>query len=750
MILIHLLAQVVTRQRLLTGVAMIVATLLAIYSLLFYTPPVKPLVDGEPPANRPRQRVASGDFTGRAAECFLVVEVDELFEPETIAALRDVVASVEKLPYVESVTWLDTVQILNVFGLREPLLPPDDASPESYAAARKRITQHPLIRGQLLSDDGRTLLMPITLNWLFGPSDADCSTGLVAAARDAASRWPDASLQIGLTGRVPLYIAYQQSFDRNHRKFQIIAYVLVFVLSLILFRGIRAVLIVALAPALGVLWTLGLLTWLNELGNPFSVILPVLLTMVGLTDGVHLMVHIRRSRASGMSPQEASHSAIRHVGLACALTSLTTAIGFGSLLLAESEVVQGFGRSCAIGVLVTFVAVVTSIPLVSSTWIGRDIHQGHEHDLVGRGMHRFRGLIDFSIRRAKFVSILAILCTLVLAGISAQLRPDDRMKDSQPTGSEAYRALTLCDQALGGIETVRVIIEWPEDEFEAGSSDILPAIAAVERILDDEELMRHPLSILNILAAFPGDQAVTTRLPFIELLPEDVRGSYFNTDARQALVTVRIQDLGIARYEPVFRRVEERLSELKESYPGYEFRLTGNPVTRGRDLYGIVVDLATSVGAASGIIFVVMTIVYRSLRIGLITVIPNMFPLVVTATMMVLLGHPLEIASVCSFTVCLGIAVDDTIHFLTRFRDEQSRNGDTDAALRDAFHGVGSAMVITTFILVTGFGTVLTSELPGQRYFAAMAVSTIAAALIGDLVFLPALLKSFGSARDLS
>lgn len=748
MILINWLADVVTQYRLLTFLFLIVATSLAVCGHLYVPPPESAEAEqGSEEQNaeeqRPRARSATPDFTGRAANCFLVVEVDNLFTPETVAALREIVADIEGLPYVESVTWVDTVPVLNVFGLREPLLPPDDASSEMFAQLRKEVLEHPLVRGQLLSSDGKTLLMPITFDWLFVTSDADCSSELLAVARAAAARSPRINTRIRLTGPVPLYLAYKQSFDRNERKFQIISYTLVFIIALILFRGIRAVLVVASAPAFGIIWSLGLLNWLDELGNPLtSVVLPVLLTMVGLTDGVHLMVHIRRCRASGMSPQEAAHSAIRHVGLACFLTSLTTAIGFMSLLVAHSEFVRGFGRGCAIGVVVTFVAVVTTIPLLCSTWIGNDIHKGHEKDLVGHGLKRFGGVIDFVLRRAKLVSVIAIVSTIALGAVTSRLRPDDKTKDSQPTGSEAYQALAHCDGALGGIESVRVVVRWPE-AADGDSETILSGIIDVEQIVGNEDSMQHPLSILNILRSFPGDEDVAARLPFLELLPGSVKGSYYNTENRSALMTVRIQDLGIARYEPVFLRLEKRLQELETRYPGFEFELGGGPVHRGRDLYRIVVDLAASLGTASAVILVVMALVYRSIRIGLITVVPNLFPLVVTASMMVLMGHPLEIASVCAFTVCLGIAVDDTIHFLTRYRDERATGVKPDEALRSSFQSVGSAMIITTCILIAGFGTVLTSDLPGQRYFAAMAVSTIAAALVGDLIFLPALLARF-------
>ena len=140
---------------------------------------------------------------------------------------------------------------------------------------------------------------------------------------------------------------------------------------------------------------------------------------------------------------------------------------------------------------------------------------------------------------------------------------------------------------------------------------------------------------------------------------------------------------------------------------------------RGRNLYQIVVDLATSLGAASIVILVIMAVVYRSIRLGLIAVIPNMFPLVATASLLVMMGGSLEISSVAAFTVCLGIAVDDTIHFLSRYQYERQQNP-TDESIRKTWVGVGTALIMTTVVMVSGFATVLTSELPQQRTFGAI------------------------------
>ncbi len=137
---------------------------------------------------------------------------------------------------------------------------------------------------------------------------------------------------------------------------------MILAMAFILFRGIIVVIVVSLAPIAGVMWTLGLLRYFGLEDNPFSfVILPVLLSLVGFTDGVHMMVHIRAKLQQGFTPRQACEQTLEQVGLACFLTSLTTAVGMGSLLFAHHPVVREFGTSCVIGVVCTWVSVMLII-----------------------------------------------------------------------------------------------------------------------------------------------------------------------------------------------------------------------------------------------------------------------------------------------------------------------------------------------------------------------------------------------------
>jgi predicted RND superfamily exporter protein len=172
-------------------------------------------------------------------------------------------------------------------------------------------------------------------------------------------------------------------------------------------------------------------------------------------------------------------------------------------------------------------------------------------------------------------------------------------------------------------------------------------------------------------------------------------------------------------------------------------QLQGDPVRRWRELYRIVTDLVLSLGSAAIVIFAVLAIAYRSLRIGLISVVPNLMPLVAAASWMAVTGQPLEIVSVCCFTICLGIAVDDTIHFLSRYQEERRQSQSIDQAIERAFQGVGTGMVMTTAVLVAGFASVTFSETRDYRVFGSLGVITLLTALICDLFLLPGLLKQF-------
>ncbi|MEQ9409258.1 MAG: efflux RND transporter permease subunit [Fuerstiella sp.] len=704
--------------------------------------------DNRHPGREASQRQQVPDvspFSLSQSDAVVVVRGQNFFTAHGAQALRQVVTELEKLDQVHSIIWMDRVPMLNIFGLPEPLFPRSEASEQRFQSARQQALAHPLVGGQLLSDDGQTLLLLVNLNYLHVFDDAEATTLLRDTAQRAAADFPDVALSFQVTGQLPAALAAIEAHESNQMKYQLIGYSMILIMTIILFRGLRAVVIVALAPALGVFWTLGMIRFLDYQHNPLvDVIVPILVSLVGLTDGVHLMVQIRKLRAGGLPAKDAARTGIQQVGMACFLTSLTTAIGFGSLTTASSEWVRQFGTCSVIGVCLTFLSVVTVIPLLCSTWLGHRIHVGLESSLIDRNLNRISVVIDAVLRRRTLISRLAIGSTGLLFLACLTLTPDQRRSDGLPEKAEATIALHHMDRAFGGLEFSRVDVRWSSD-VPSDSAQILTVVTAVDELLNSEKLIGHPLSIRNLIDAQPGTGPPAERMSMLELLPPPLKRAFFTPETNYAQVTFRVQDLGIATYGPVFERVEAGLAEIVRQHPEFRLKLEGAAVWRWRNLYQVVVDLARSLGTASVIIFLVLSVVYRSVRLGLISIIPNLFPLVLTGAYLALAGYNLEIVMVCNFTVCLGIAVDDTIHFLTRYLEESRQSNDQDLAIRRAFTKVGTALIMTTTVLVVGFSTVTLSESRDHRIFATMGALTIGSALFGDLVFLPALLGRYAS-----
>lgn len=656
---------------------------------------------------------------------FLVLESEDFFQRDRFNAIRD---AVEILRAHYQVAWLGDLQQVSLFGNRLPLLPNADASQDELDDARADLMEHPLVKGQLVSADGQTMLVGF-LDWDVSADD-DQLTSAIQVLRDAG-------ITVRLTGISALRKSYYAAISQAHDRTLYTAMAVIVVLALIIFRGLPAIIIASSGPGIGLLWALGWLELLGGTNNDLAeIIVPVLVLVVGFTDAVHFVVHIRQQRVEGRGQADSAAHAVHQVGLACFLTSITTAIGFLSLLLADSEVVDGFGRDAAIGVVITFVSVTLIVPLMSMTRLGRNIHRGVEHDLVGKNIVKLAWLIDAIVRHGRAVAIAGIILTVGLGIGASRLEPDDWLGNRIPHGTEAWEAMEHCDRAFGGIRLLRLGIKFPAD---AETAIIWDVIAECEQLIRDQDLLGEPLSIRGWLTLAPGANR-HQKLRLTRSIPEQFRREFWNSETHHTQVVARMQDLGIRRYRSVLSHMRAEIESIQTRHPGFQLTLTGDAIVEAEVVEDVVRQLLNSLFLAAGIIFVTIAVAYRSIRVSLLALVPNMFPLVATACIRASIDTSLDIASATSFAVCLGIAVDDTIHFLTRYQYERRHGSDVKLALHKSFMTVGSALVMTTVVMVSGFASVMTSSLPTHFYFASMACSTIAAALLGDLVLLPALL----------
>ncbi|MDA7978812.1 MAG: efflux RND transporter permease subunit [Pirellulales bacterium] len=670
-------------------------------------------------------------------DCLLMVTAEkavDIFSEGGLTRLSELERQAASVEGVQEVVSLVSPQILQLLGLDSGRLAEAD-----LLAAQAKAQTNPLIRGQLLSEDARATLLIVRLDsWRKNIGQFEAP---VAELRDVAKRLSDeTNLTVEMTGIPPLRVEIFAAVESENRKYTIIGSTLAFAMAFILFRRLRLVMIAATGPVLGALWTIGFMGLLGQKINVLNVVLPTLVIVVGFTSAIHLLVDARRSLADGASVRDAVRLAIAHLGGACTLAMFTTMVGFASLVTSSAEILRQFGLACAGGVICSFTSVVLTAPLLM-LWLMKsevDAQRKHDRARLGVVMEHFTAWI---IRHRKVVVIAGCLATLLPTALLPQLYPDTELTETIPEERESFQTLKRCDQVFGGVLTVMVVVDW-SNELALLSPEVQSTLKEVEATILETEELHYPLSVRSILRTLDSGHpdSLAAKLAF-SMVPAETYGRMYRMAApNRTIVTARLPDLGAAAYLKIFAQMEQRLEKIADVEPGVTVRMTGTPILAARNINQMVVDLATSLTLAAIVIFGVITVAFRSLKLGLLSLVPNSFPLVLTAAMLVVFSQPLQLASVIVFTICLGLAVDDTIHYLNRFRRELSQSNDVPAALRRASHSVGAALVTSTLVLLAGFGSVIFSEIPTSRLFASLACTAMGAALLGDLVFLPALL----------
>lgn len=680
-------------------------------------------------------------------EVIVVLDAQEgFFRPEAASALRELSSSVLA---IEGIAW--------VYGLAEtwsftdgivprPLLPSSSADEETFRTARERAREHPLVGGRLLSDDGTAALLFVRLagNSL---GVADVKPRVLALQETFAAWTKRTGMRARMTGVPSVRVEIYDTVQREIGIFLGAGALACILVATLIFRRVGTVLVAAFGPVLGSFWTLGAMGLSGSPIDLMSTALPTLVIAIGFTDAIHLVVDLRRSRAAGESRMQAARSAILHLGLPCALTSITTAIGFGSLVVGDVEIIRRFSLAAAGGVLLTFASVITTVPLGSVLLADLGGAKGQAREArLGRALG---GMASWIAERPRSVSVAGILVTLALLAVSLRLEADNRLTEATPRGNESYLALRDIERSFGGVLPVYVLVEW-EDELELSSPRVVEAIEGAVAIVEGDPLTTPSTSILNVADLLPStsDDRGRQLASAAAAMPADVARRLVRPDLSRALISSAIADLPSWEANAMTERVSAQLAELDTSLEGVRIDFTGTNVVGRRNINAIITSLAQGLVVAALAIFVVMALEFRSLRIALISLLPNVFPLVFVGALMVAVGIPLKIATALVFTVLLGLAVDDTIHVLARYRRELSSGFDTRVAVERSVILVGRALMVTTSVLVAGFAPSLTSDMPTSVIFTAFVMVGLVAAVIGDLVFLPALLLwAFGSRK---
>jgi len=710
---------------------------------------------------------------------------------EAMRRLESLTRALEEVPFVYEVTTLANVELTE--GRADGIVISKlwDALPETQAALlarRQAYLAKPWIVGGLLDEDARFGAILLDMD----RSSTDPPEAIVwdesRGADDLENVYPQVSdakiseildrpeyrdFRFYYSGDVPLNAYYNRIMTREPLLLLGLSLALVSATLLCFFRTWVSVLmpaLVLLSSFVLMLALMGVMGW--KIGLTFLTA-PPLLMAVGVAHSVHILSEFRVQRAELGDRRAALVETLRLVGTPCLLTSLTTAAGFLSMSFVPIKSLSQSALYTAAGVLSAFVLSLTLLLALLSFGprdggAAQDGVRGGTRGFAGQGGLRRVGLLtwvaELNLRHRGALLVGFSAFTLACAVGALRVQVDSNWLEDFWSDAPIRVDTVRVDDEMGGTTNLIYV-------FDAGQADAIKEPAALREIerlqtlaREEDWLVRKSYSIVDIVKdlnqVFHDGDPDHYRLPETRqevaqllLLYESSGGEeveeYVSLDYRRANLELRLRLAPTSETAKLVARLDAALEEAP--LVSTSMTLTGIGAL-WLELMGYIVDSQLQGFAiAFSAITAMMILIFRSVRIGLISMIPNLTPVWVALGAMGWLGIDLDYNKAMIAAVAIGISVDDTIHLMTRFHHEFARHGHYETALRAALTGIGRALLITSVALVLGFLVFGLSELRSQATFGGLLAAAIVTALIADFFFMPALvlsLRPFGPESD--
>jgi len=676
-------------------------------------------------------------FGAGDADCVVVLESSDMLSRSSLDALRKMHGRFGELPEVESTVSLFSMRRPKRVGrLFLPLLPGEDAKDKQLERARQESAVHPLVVDRLLTNDRRTSLVLVRLR--SGSDSIDAIEPILANIRRIAKESSAGSdVTARLTGIPAIRVETIRRLQREHVLITLAGAVCATIVSWLMLRRMAAVFVVVTPAVLGVIWTLGALGLAGRSLNAVNIVLPPLVMVIGISDSIHLMFHFREACAKGLSPKDAAWLSIRELAGACSLTALTTSVGFLSLLYSKDRIIGEFGIFGAIGVSLTFLTVLTTLPLLCTTRLGRAclVAEKTTSDRNG-GMWTDR-IFDFVARHALRIAPVLIVATVAMIGSARSWKADFHFLENLTEESESHQAMRRIESAFGGSPLLQILVEWPHAQ-RLDSPETNVVLQEIHAALAKSSILGKPTSILTVLDSLPAAEGgLAERFDDLRLVPREKLRSLVAEERRMALVAANVPDAGAAALREPLDVLDRDLAAIEQRHPDYRLAATGFAVASTYRAGAMITDLLEGLSAEVFVILIVISCALRSWQLGLLSLPSNLFPLLATIFTAQALGLKLQYSTVLALNICLGIAVDDTVHFLSRYRRELKLDGDRQAAAKRTFRAVAPVMGATTLLMLTGFGAGLFCSIPTVRDFSICACTALILALVSEVVVMP-------------
>lgn len=714
---------------------------------------VDPAVETLLPAADPERafyRTATARF-GSEEVVVVALFAEDVFAPAVMRRIAALTRALEHLPGVREVLSPTTVRGVEAtpegvrVGRFVQHLP---RTAEDSASLRSRFLEEPLYVGTVVSRDGRAAALTVSLE----DASAERLGALHFGKRleELVERWAG-PLPHAITGLPILKLRAAERMQADVSRFLPVGLVLVLAILAWSFRELIGVLVPLFAVVTGVLWTLAAMHLAGERITMGTVVLAPLLLAVGTAYAVYVWSRFQRERAAEqVDPVGALRATMRGVGLPLAVAIATTMLGFSTFLWNPIPAIRQFGRYASLGLAAHGVVMFLGLPALAAVAARRSrFRRRNLHVRLRRGLDGIARAV--TARRRTFTAVLLALGVVGVAG-TARVRTETDFLRFFPPCSPEFRANRAVGEALGGAQPLYVTVDGPGPGA-LKRVEAVRGLAALEEFLGKQPGVAGTLSLVDFLTAVrrvlqpdtPRD-APFTQAEIDQLLlfvdAADLRG-VVTRDFAHGNILVRTDLTSSRQVLDLAERVERLTARGDGLFPAdYRVRVTGMAVLLARSAHVLVEQQIRGLGQMLVALALLMSALFLSVRIGVLSLVPNIVPIVLLFGLMGWTGIPLDMSTSMVAAMALGLAIDDTIHFLAGVNEEIRRTGSQPRSVRRALRTLGQPMVFTTTALAAGFSVACLSGFLPVRYFGVLAAATMGLALLSDLVLTPTLLLS--------
>ena len=673
---------------------------------------------------------------GTEETILVVVKTQNIFDPSTFHKVGELAQRLSKIHGVR--------RVISLPGIKKAM---DVAEKWSLSDFERIIKPIDLFPKNLLSTDKKTTVISLILE------DIKHKEQVV----DAVEKVLDGEKKELSLYQIGMPLVSKALGDYTERDFLRLPPITFLVMALILFcffRSVRAVLIPVGSVLVALTWTFGLMAWTGTPLSMLTMIVPVFVITVGTAYCMYILFEYLESAESAENSREAAYLCFSRVGFPTSLAVITTLIGLGSLLLNKIEDIREFAIFACFGMLSMLIIMVLFLPVIFSLLpLPKDgaSRQSPFHRLLDRLLDGIVRIDLFYQKRAlAVIALIGVAGILGVFRIKVETNPIEYFKKDTPVSRHFHDIY----RDMAGSFPVNVVLDSKESDYFEDAAH-LKMIERIQRFLDSLKGVDKTVSFVDYLKlvnyatnqdnpqyyAVPaeGFEVRMAMNNYKTLLGQDVFSRFMSADLSRVNILLRTHISSSGDFLEIRKKI---LEYLRENLPrNFDFEVTGFGIVISQSSTLLTRGQIKSLSLTLILVFGVMLLLFLSAKVGLIAILPNCLPIVVGFGVMGWSGIELSVATSLIAGIAIGLAVDDTIHYLNRYNREFKKDLDKDRALRDTIKDMGKPMILTTLTISIGFSILLFSQFKPTSIFGFMMIVVMISALMGDLILLPSLMR---------